>query len=131
MDTEIEQRILAFGSNDIRTQEEEEEEEEEEMVRFRRIDEPKGRLVWILGGCLVVLGVMTLAYHREYQPNRQSVRSPEGISVVAATKVSEEGSRTFEFELATLEGLEGKKGTVVIQTMPEWAPLGVEHFHVS
>lgn len=37
------------------------------------------------------------------------------------------GSRIYTFELASLQ--EGKTGKVVIQTHPEWAPLGVEHFH--
>jgi cyclophilin family peptidyl-prolyl cis-trans isomerase len=35
--------------------------------------------------------------------------------------------RTFTLELASLK--EGATGTVVIQTRPSWAPLGVEHFH--
>ena len=35
-----------------------------------------------------------------------------------------EGGRTFVFEIASLTG--GKTGEVVIQTKPEWAPLGVK-----
>jgi len=37
------------------------------------------------------------------------------------------GGRIYTLELASLN--DGKKGSVVIQTKPEWAPLGVEHFH--
>mmetsp|Transcript_11785 Transcript_11785/g.27587 ORF Transcript_11785/g.27587 Transcript_11785/m.27587 type:complete len:289 (+) Transcript_11785:265-1131(+) len=37
------------------------------------------------------------------------------------------GSRTFTFELSRLTG--GKKGEIVIKTRPDWAPVGVEHFH--
>lgn len=40
---------------------------------------------------------------------------------------SADGSRTFTFELSGLN--DGKKGNIVIQTRPEWAPLGVEQFH--
>jgi peptidyl-prolyl cis-trans isomerase A (cyclophilin A) len=35
--------------------------------------------------------------------------------------------RIYTFELASLK--DGKKGNVVVQTRPEWAPIGVEHFH--
>ncbi|KAG7345142.1 cyclophilin type peptidyl-prolyl cis-trans isomerase [Nitzschia inconspicua] len=37
------------------------------------------------------------------------------------------GGRIYTLELANLN--DGKKGKVVIQTRPEWSPLGVEHFH--
>jgi cyclophilin family peptidyl-prolyl cis-trans isomerase len=39
----------------------------------------------------------------------------------------EDGSRKFTFELASLK--DGATGTIVIETRPSWAPLGVEHFH--
>lgn len=39
----------------------------------------------------------------------------------------DEVGRTFTFELASLS--DGKSGEIVIQTHPEWAPLGVKHFH--
>ncbi|VEU36448.1 unnamed protein product [Pseudo-nitzschia multistriata] len=35
-------------------------------------------------------------------------------------------SHTFTFELSALN--DGKKGEIVIELRPEWAPLGVEHF---
>jgi len=38
-----------------------------------------------------------------------------------------DGGRIFTFELSSLK--DGKKGEIVIQTRPDWAPLGVEHFH--
>jgi peptidyl-prolyl cis-trans isomerase A (cyclophilin A) len=43
------------------------------------------------------------------------------------TNESSGGGRIYTFELASLN--DGKTGKVVIQTRPEWAPLGVEHFH--
>jgi peptidyl-prolyl cis-trans isomerase A (cyclophilin A) len=45
-----------------------------------------------------------------------------------ATKNSlPEGSRRFAFELEGLK--DGQVGTVIIETRPLWAPIGVEHFH--
>jgi hypothetical protein len=40
-------------------------------------------------------------------------------------------SRTFAFELGSLEGDSSQTGTIYIKTRPEWAPLGVGRFHVS
>jgi peptidyl-prolyl cis-trans isomerase A (cyclophilin A) len=52
----------------------------------------------------------------------------EDKSVDGETKNSlPEGSRRFEF---MVEGLkDGQVGTVIIETRPLWAPIGVEHFH--
>jgi peptidyl-prolyl cis-trans isomerase A (cyclophilin A) len=38
------------------------------------------------------------------------------------------GGRVYTFELAGLK--DGKVGSVVIQTRPDWSPVGVEHFHM-
>jgi len=40
---------------------------------------------------------------------------------------SDNGGRIYTFELSNLK--DGKTGNIVIQTKPEWAPLGVEHLH--
>lgn len=42
-------------------------------------------------------------------------------------EVSASQGRTYVFELANLDG--DKTGKIVIETKPEWAPLGVEHLH--
>lgn len=47
----------------------------------------------------------------------------EAIESTAATTTG----RTFTFEVANLQ--DGKTGAIVIKTFPEWAPLGVAHFH--
>jgi peptidyl-prolyl cis-trans isomerase A (cyclophilin A) len=43
------------------------------------------------------------------------------------SSVLEEGSRRFAFEVGGLK--DGQVGTIVIETRPKWAPIGVEHFH--
>lgn len=55
----------------------------------------------------------------------KSVVATEGAN--GNSNSNSNGSRTFTFEISSLK--DGKKGEIVIQTRPEWAPLGVEHFH--
>jgi len=40
---------------------------------------------------------------------------------------SANGGRTYVFKLSSLN--DNKDGEIVIETKPEWAPLGVQHFH--
>jgi len=47
--------------------------------------------------------------------------------IIEEKKKEAERGRIYTLELSNLKG--GKKGNVVIQTRPEWAPLGVKHFH--
>ena len=42
-------------------------------------------------------------------------------------KEGHEKGRTFKLNLANLK--DGKAGEILIQTHPEWAPLGTAHFH--
>ena len=48
-------------------------------------------------------------------------------SADANASASAKGGRIYTFELSSLK--DGKKGEIVIETKPEWAPIGVEHFH--
>ena len=45
----------------------------------------------------------------------------------AWAKEGDSAGRTFTLEIANLK--DGTNGEVVIQTFPEWSPLGVAHFH--
>jgi peptidyl-prolyl cis-trans isomerase A (cyclophilin A) len=70
-------------------------------------------------------------------PSRERLRRrPEGGSDTdvdgdihgEAKSSSQEGSRRFAF---LVDGLKDGQplGTIIIETRPEWAPIGVEHFH--
>lgn len=50
------------------------------------------------------------------------------LSARAAEEVAEEGSKLIEFEVTNLNGEEGKTGTFVVQTHPNWAPIGAGRF---
>ncbi len=66
----------------------------------------------------------------------EAIADPDAAASAAKDDPSETGDsevkevdlgRIYTFELANLK--EGKKGSVVVKTRPDWAPLGVEHFH--
>jgi len=109
-----------------------EEEEDETMVKPKRLSEGGGgrlraALAAVIVSLLLIVGVGVTSKARPAQPALRSAVVDNASDLVS----SDNGSRTFEFVLTTLEGLEGKSGTVVIKTMPEWAPLGAKQFHVS
>ena len=50
------------------------------------------------------------------------------ISSPSQANAEEGGGRMIEFTVNNLDGEEGKTGTFVVQTRPDWAPLGAERF---
>jgi len=50
------------------------------------------------------------------------------VARAAEAEVAEEGSKLIEFEVTNLDGEEGKTGTFVVRTHPNWAPIGVGRF---
>lgn len=50
--------------------------------------------------------------------------------VGAPPAIAEEGS-IVELQVANLDGVEGRTGTIMIQLRPDWAPRGVQRFEVS
>lgn len=56
-----------------------------------------------------------------------TVTAVTGSSLFPAIAVEEEG-RLIEFQVANLDGEEGKTGRIVIRTKPSWAPIGVARF---
>ncbi len=59
-----------------------------------------------------------------------STSAMAGMSFTAFAE-EEEGGRLIEFTVNNLDGEEGKSGTFVVKTRPDWAPIGAERFEVS
>lgn len=51
----------------------------------------------------------------------------EGKKEDSGTDESANGGRTYVFKLSSLN--DGKDGEIIIETKPEWSPIGVQHFH--
>jgi cyclophilin family peptidyl-prolyl cis-trans isomerase len=107
-------------------------------------------LIKTAGGLMLILGFVAVLFRNDPFPGvrkaamrqrrqaekteQRDFREPDTESGVASAEDAgasgehKQGEgRTFTLELASLK--EGATGTVVIQTRPSWAPLGVEHFH--
>lgn len=119
-----------------------EEEVEYDMTTIRRQHREARKWPWILL-VLVMLGIGSFFVF--VGPTNQKMRgNPDAAppeqdenKQAADTDAANEkegntpGVRDVKFQVTFLDGQEGETGEFVIRTHADWAPLGVEQFHVS
>ena len=84
-------------------------------------------------------GVKRAAMRHRRQTEQEVIETPRKLNLEGKIEVGEikeekkeneesaNGGRTYVFDLSNLT--DDKDGKIVIETKPEWAPLGVQHFH--
>lgn len=65
---------------------------------------------------------------RDFATTAAAVAATAAFTSAMPSLAMAEGGKMVEFQVANLGGVEGETGTFVIETHPEWAPVGTERF---
>jgi len=90
---------------------------------------------WVvkLGGLAVLSLLATVALslrsHEAFHGRRLAEKDGTNGNENGSHDKTEEEGRLISFEVANLNGRSDQTGTVIIQTKPKWAPIGVKRFH--
>ena len=109
---------------------------EYDMTTIRRQHREEGRRwPWIVLA-IILLGVAAVVVFKPHgdsqiRGNADSGTTPPEKDQDIKPKEDTFAGRDITFEVSYLDGEDGQTDKFVVRTNPDWAPLGVEQFHVS